>query len=367
MMAIRLWVMGSMLAASLLTWGCSPASPSPAPTTAAPAATEATTPSQATAAPAKAAAPTALPTKAAAYPTKGRAVTILVPYAAGGNVDLSARLVAPAIEKELGTPIEIVNKPGAASQVAATELAKAKPDGHTLMWVSLTALISTYLDPEKQAVYHRKEFIPVAQSHWAPICIAVRPDSQYKTVEDLIAVAKAKPDTVKVGTSGLLGTPHMTIVLLDSASGGRFAPVHFEGGQPAMAALLGGHIDAQFEGSGQFMGPVKSGQLRLLGVFGNQPSAAFPGVPTMESKGYKIYMGLSLGLVAPAGTSAEAVALLSSAIKKATEPKEFATKSLDMGLDTVYLDSDRYAAFWNELEESVARVIKKERGQVREK
>lgn len=372
MKANRLWVMGSMLAAVLMLWGCAPAAPAPTPTKAAPAPTKAAAPAQPTAAPAKAAeptkaaAPTAAPASKVEYPIKGRAIQVLVPYPPGGNVDLSARLVAPGIEKALGTSVEIVNKPGAAAQVATTELVKAKPDGHTLLWVSDTAIMSTYLDPEKQAIYHRKDLVNVAHTHWTPVGIAVKAGGQFKSFDDVIKAAKANPNTIKVGDSGLMGTPHMAMVLLEDAAGVQFAPVHFDGGPPATTALLGGHIDCQAEGTSAFVSAYKSGNLKVVGLFDDKPSKTFPEAELIPSKGYKVLFGLSLGLLAPAGTPKEIVSKLESAIKSAAEPPEFTKKSEELGFDVRYMNSEQYKVLWSDLEKSVANVIKKVRGKVRE-
>jgi len=290
-MAIRLWVLGSLVATVLLLWGCSSPAPAPTPTTAAAAPTKAAAPAQPTAAPTKAAAPT--PTTAAApaastkvdFPAKGRAITIIVPYPAGGNVDLSARLVAPGIEKALGVPVEIVNKAGAAAQLGTTELAKAKPDGYTLEWVSGTAVMSTYLDAEKQSVYHRKDLATVAHTHWTPVGIAVKAGGKYNSFEDVVKAAKANPDAIKVGDSGLMGTPHMAMVLLDNAAGTKFAPVHFDGGPPATTALLGDHIDCQAEGTSAFVSAYKSGNLKVVGLFDDKPSKTYPDAELIPIQG----------------------------------------------------------------------------------
>lgn len=373
-MAKRYWATGFLMAALLMLAACGQPVPAPTPATAAPAPTKAAAaPAQPSAAP-TAAAPA--PTKAAApaassstvdFPAKGRAITIMVPYPAGGNVDLSARLVAPGLEKALGTPVEIVNKPGAAAQVATTELVKAKPDGHTLLWVSGTAIMSTYLDHEKQAIYHRKDLVTVAHTHWTPVGIAVKAGGKYKAFDDVIKAAKANPDTVKVGDSGLMGTPHMAMVLLEGASGAKFAPVHFDGGPPATTALLGDHIDCQAEGTSAFVSAYKGGNLKVVGLFDTNPSKTFPEAELIPSKGYNVLFGLSLGLVAPGGTPKEIVSKLDNAIKSATEPAEFVKKSEELGFDVRYMNSDKYAELWTDLEKGVASVIKSVRGQVREK
>jgi tripartite-type tricarboxylate transporter receptor subunit TctC len=168
----------------------------------------------------------------------GKPITIIVPYAAGGTTDVGARLLAELLEKELSTPVQVVNKPGSASQVGLTELVNAKPDGYTLSYGVLPTIITHYLDPERRAPYTRENFQPVALHHLVPAMLAVRTDSPYKTLNDLIEAAKANPGQIKVSDSGLMANPHLSVLLLERAAGVRFASVHFDGGAPSVTALL---------------------------------------------------------------------------------------------------------------------------------
>jgi len=159
--------MATVVAASIIAVGCAGTPPAPTPTKAAAAAPTTAPAAAPTKAPAAAA--TAAPTKAAAptaaklnFPEKGKTVTIIVPWSAGGSNDVYCRLLAPYLEKEMGTPFQVVNRPEASSQVGMTELAKAKPDGYTLGLNSLQTTISVYLDAERKAAFDRKSFQPVA-------------------------------------------------------------------------------------------------------------------------------------------------------------------------------------------------------------
>lgn len=162
------------------------------------------------------------------YPTKGRAITIIVPFAPGGANDVAARVQAPALEKELGVPVVVVNKPGASTQIGMTQLVQAKPDGHTLGLLTLPGAMLAYLDPARKAIYSRKDFQVVALQSWDPNGIAVKTDSPHKSLKDLVEAAKANPEKIKIGTSGLLSTDHMVLLMLQRIAQVKFAIAHFE-------------------------------------------------------------------------------------------------------------------------------------------
>jgi len=151
---------------------------------------------------------------------KGRAISYIVPFDAGGAADLVARAIAPGIEKELGTPVQIVNKPGAGSQVGVTELARSKPDGYTVGVANIPTTITTYLDSERKAIYKRDSFITVAGYAVDPDVLVVKADSPFKSAKDLIEAARTNPEKIKIASaSGKLSPPHMGILLMEKAAG----------------------------------------------------------------------------------------------------------------------------------------------------
>jgi len=203
---------------------------------------------------------------AADYPIKGRAISIIVPFAPGGANDVAARVQAPVLEKELGVSVVVVNKPGASTQVGMTQLVQAKPDGHTLGLLTLPGAMLAYLDPSRKAIYSRKDFKVVALQSWDPNGLAVKTDSPHKNLKDLVEAARANPEKIKVGTSGLLSTDHMVLLLLQKASDVKFGIVHFDGGSQSITALLGGHLDAVVTTSSTFLPQLKSGNVKMLGI-----------------------------------------------------------------------------------------------------
>jgi tripartite-type tricarboxylate transporter receptor subunit TctC len=291
--------------------------------------------------------------EAAAFPEKGRPITMIVPWSAGGSLDLSARLLASDMEKILGTPVMVVNKPGASGQVGTTQLALAKPDGYTFGVTAIPSTSTIYLDPDRKAVFGRKELAPLARHVSDPIAIAVRADSKYQTLKDLVADAKANPERVKAGSPGILSAMHLGLLLFQKAADLRFAPVQFDGSGQVATALLGGHIDVMFDVIAVNAPNIKAGKVRILGVMDREPSRQFPEVKTLESQGLKVYLSTSRAYSAPGGTPKEIVEILSAAIKKATEGEAHRKRLEELSLTVAYLDAAQFGAYWDELDAQI--------------
>ena len=287
------------------------------------------------------------------YPLKGKTITMIEPHAAGGATDRAARVLAPLMEKELGVPIQIVNKPGAATQVGTAALAASKPDGYTVGYVVLPNAITAYLDPERKATFTRKDFAPIAVHFGQPYLMAVQAESPYKTMKDLVDAAKAKPESIKVGTTGIMGVGHLTILGLEKATGAKYAAVHFDGAGPEAVALLGGHIDVATLGVVEVLPYFKAGKVRVLGIADKRESTYLPGAKTMESQGYKVYFSTIAGIVAPVGTPREIVDVVSAAIKRAMETEEHKKRMEEMACPAIYMAPDEFAATWADAEEQL--------------
>ncbi len=339
--------------------GLSACSPAATPPPAAPAKPAEATKAPAAAAPttAPAAAPAAAPTAAPAanvnFPQKGKAISIIVPYAAGGGTDLSARVLAQQLEKELGTSVNVVNKPGAGGQVGLTELAQSKPDGYTIGSSVLPAVITTYLDPSRKCAFGRNDLQPLALHVADASAVAVKADSPFKTVKDIVDAGKAKPGEIKWGTTGILGNTHLNILQLQKVTGAKFAIVHFDGGNPMKTALLGGHIDAHFGSAGESLPQFKSGEMRFLGIMDKQRSPFYANVPTLEEQGYPLYAAGTRGYVVPAGTPMEIVNILTGAMKRVMESPEHKQKMDELGLTIRYMDPKQYSDYWADFEAQV--------------
>lgn len=346
----RLPLVCVLVLAGLVVAACPQAAAPPAPT-AAPA-KPAAEPTKAPAA-APTAAPVAVPTAAPApaklaYPEKGKSVTFIVPWAAGSPNDVWARLAANYMEIEMGVPIQVVDKPGATSQVGMTELSLAKPDGYTIGVDSLQTTILTYLDPERKAVFTRKNFEPIAVTAMEPFGMITKGGGKYKTLKDLVDAAKANPEKIQVGTNGLMSPSHLSSALLAKAAGVKFAFVHFAGSNQQVAALLGDHIQAGSVMATGLAPQFKSGTLAPLGVFDKSESPAWPGVKTVLSQGWNSVVVRTVGVDAPAGTPKEIVAYLAGILKKVHDNPEYQKKTQEASMITKYMGTAEYAGHWSE-------------------
>lgn len=304
-----------------------------------------------------AAQPTAVPTKTVKFPEKGKTITAIVPFAAGGSTDVGARLIADAMEKELGVPILVVNKPGAATQIGMTALATSKPDGYTISFTSMPSFCNSYLDPESKATYTRKHFELIGRSTAEAIGLSVKSDSPFKDVKDLVQAAKAKPEQIKMGLGGILGVNHMNVLLLEKIAGIKFAPVQFAGGAPVLTAILGGHIDVGTNASAELLSQFKSGALRVLGLFDRAENKFFPAVKTLEAQGYKVALNASGVVAVPGGTPQEIKDVLAQTFKKALDSPDLQAKFAAAGLEIRYLDQAQVTTLWSEIDAEIKPLI----------
>jgi tripartite-type tricarboxylate transporter receptor subunit TctC len=285
-----------------------------------------------------------------AFPALGKPITIIVPYAPGGVTDTGARLMAAGLEKELLSPVVVVNKAGAASQVGLMELLRAKPDGYTLSYVVLPTVITHYAVPGRDVTYSRSSFQPVAMHHYVPQTISVRAGSRYQTLRDLVEAARRNPETISISDSGLMAVPHTQVLMLERAAGVRFISVHFTGGAPSVTALLGGHVDALAGATADALPHKQSGAFRVLAIAAEQPDKSMPDVPTMKSQGYDVAAASWTGIVAPGGTPQSAVDTLTNAMKKVIDSPEHQKKLQELALTPYYLEPAAYTKLWIETE-----------------
>lgn len=284
------------------------------------------------------------------YPEKGRVITMIVPFGAGGATDVQARMMARFLEKTLGTTVQVVNKPGADTQIGLTEFVKARADGYTIITTNLPTTFVSYLDPERRAIYGRKDLTQVANQVVDPQTLTVRADSPYRTLKDLIEAAKAKPGSIQLALAGHYNNDHLATLLFEEMTGARFSYVKFDGNAPAMPALLGGHLDGAPFTVGVWPSSVKSGAVRVLGVMDRQRSKFLPNVPTFEEQGYKFYAGSQRGYSVRTGTPKEIIDKLGAAIKMGMENEEIRQKMEAAWLTQRYMDAAEYTRFWDEQE-----------------
>ncbi len=284
------------------------------------------------------------------FPEKGRAITLINGYPRGGGSDGPHRMLAAIRGKELGTPVQVVNKPGAGGQVGYTELARSRPDGYTIGGLNQPTVITTYLDPSRQAVFSRKSFELLAMQDIDAGIIAVKADSPYKTLKDLIDAAKANPGKIRTTTAGILSDDHIAAMKTERVAGVKLAIVHFDGAAPGRTAVVGGHVEAYYGNVTDIQPVATSGQLRILAVMDPQRSKFFPEVKTAEEQGYKIYSGVHRGVAMPAGAPKEVRDVLSEVLRKSITSDEYRTRMEKLWCLPLYMDPPTYAKFWTDYE-----------------
>lgn len=295
-------------------------------------------------------------TSLAAYPEKP--ITMIVAYSAGGSTDILARITAKYLEAELKQPFVVVNKAGASGSVGFTALAKAAPDGYTIGLINLSGVIINPITQPKVVRYRITDFAGIANVVTDPGIFCVAANSDIKSLNDLIAKAKANPGKIAISHEGVGAGDHLGVAEFMKKAGVELNPIAFSGDAPAKAALLGGHIDALAVNVSEVAEMIKAGQLRGLAVQSSKRSAEVPDVPTFTECGYPSIMQgtASRGFAMPAAVPADVQEILVNAMKKIAAMPEYQAelKNLNMPMDfipgaeftQVLLDQDKQ---WSEL------------------
>jgi tripartite-type tricarboxylate transporter receptor subunit TctC len=260
-------------------------------------------------------------------------------------VDLAFRLVARELEKFLGQPVVVLNRPGGGGSIAVAALASAKPDGYTIGHVpGQTIFVMPYL--EKLQYNPAKDLAFIAQFAEANFALVVRRDSPIASVKDLVAAARRNPDKLTYGTNAATGVANLVVEQIGKRENVRFTNVPFKGSPEAQAALLGEHIAFA---AGEFNASmIDNGQFRILALFGDKPRAAFPQVPTLKEVGYDIPSPVFQVLAGPKGMPEAIVRKIDEAVAKAVRDPRFLKGAQELRIPVVYRDH-------RELSEYVAR------------
>lgn len=279
-----------------------------------------------------------------------RPITLMIAYPAGGSTDTGARIVAAIAEKILGQSIIVVNKGGAGGQVGWTEMSRKKPDGYFIGYINLPALNTVIADKARQAIFDEKSFTPIINQVLDPGVIWVAANSPYKTAKEVFAAAKAKPNTVRAATTGILSDDHLAILMTEEAvSGVHFRLVHLVGGAAQLKETLAGNIDVSFDNVGSIVKQVKAGQVRALAVMDGERSKFLPDVPTMKELGYPTVISNSTrGIAGPKGMDPKIVKKLQDAFKKAMADPEHVKKMEDVGLALKVMVGEEYQKYYDD-------------------
>ena len=258
----------------------------------------------------------ALPAFAQQYPS--RPVRILVGFAPGGGVDISARLMASKLSEYLNQQFVVENKPGAGTNIAAAEAAKAAPDGYTLFMNSPAVAINPSL--YAKAPYKLSDFTGVSIFSATTNLLLVPAAFEAKSVQDLVRIAKAKPGSLNYSSAGQGTTQHLAAELFKLRTGTRIVHIPYKGSGPSMTALLASEVQLSFINPVAALGHIKSGKLRALAVTDDRRTEVLPDVPTMKEAGVEgVEVSLWYGLLAPAATPKDVIEKLGAAVKRATQ------------------------------------------------
>jgi tripartite-type tricarboxylate transporter receptor subunit TctC len=284
----------------------------------------------------------AAPAQAQQWPQ--RPVRVIVPFPAGGLTDGIARLLSRRLSERFGQTFVVENMGGAAGAIAASTVARAPPDGYTLLVASLTqigvvpALENVSYDPVR-------DFAPISSIASAPFVLMVRPDFPARTLNELVDYIRSRPGRITYASAGVGSVAHLSMALLLQRAGGEMIHVPYKGGAPAIVDLIAGHVATYFGNRTDAVPHFKAGTIRLLAVSDESRSAQFPDVPTVAESGYPGFRTITWnGLMAPARTPDAVIDRLAGEVQRAVKDKAFLESLANFGVDPVGDGPKEFAA-----------------------
>src|SRR5438477_9839998 len=254
------------------------------------------------------------------YPSKP--ITMVLPFPPGGVAEIVGRPLASIMEKSLKQPIVLINRPGAGGAVGMASVAKGPADGYTiLMGLSSISIfpVSERING-KQPPYELKDFAPIALVTADPTVLVVRADGPYKTVKDFVDAAKANPGKINYSSSGVYGTLHVAMEIVANAAGIKVVHIPYQGGVPAVTALLAGQVEASPQGPAAAIGQIRAGKMRALASWGTERLKLLPDIPTFKELGYDAEFYIWTGGFARAATPTAVIQRLIAAVQDAAAP-----------------------------------------------
>jgi tripartite-type tricarboxylate transporter receptor subunit TctC len=301
-----------------------------------------------------------LSTSVLAQPFPSKVVKIVVAYAPGGATDVVTRAVAQRLSPMWGQPVVIENKPGANTNIATADVAKAPADGYTLLSTAESTFAVNPYVYAKLPYDPVKDYVPVSGLGIIQQVLAVHPGLPYNTVGELIAAAKAQPGKLNYAAFGPGSSPHLNMEMLLHMAGAQMTPVHYKGGGPALTDVIGGHVSMIILSTTLTAKPYRAGQLKILGVGSPNRLAVFPEVPTIAESGLPGYEAVSwFGLFAPAGTPREVVSRINTDVQRVLADADFREKFLAPNyFEPVTGTPEQFAAYVKREADKWAQVIK---------
>ena len=301
------------------------------------------------------------PAMAQAEKFPSKPVTMIVPFPPGGVADIVGRPMAEAMGRILGQPVVVENKAGAGGAVGMAQVARAKPDGYTV----LMALVSISTIPVadevlgRPAAFSLQQLTPIARITADPTVLAVRADAPYKTFAEFERYVKANQGKLNYGSSGTYGTMHVPMEMLKLERDLKITHVPYKGAGPAVLGVLGGEIDLVATGPASVLSHVKAGKIRVLAHWGKEPLKSMPEVPSLEQLGVPVQFSQWSGIFVPSGTPAPVIEQLRLAAKQAAGDPKVQAAINAAGSPIQYLDAPEFAQFWAKDSKSLAEVVRR--------
>ncbi|MEI7569093.1 MAG: tripartite tricarboxylate transporter substrate binding protein [Alcaligenaceae bacterium] len=295
-------------------------------------------------------------TQAQTWPT--RSIRLMIPFAPGGGTDILARVIAPKLSEVLGQQVVVENKPGASSIIGSQIVVQAAPDGYTVMMVDSSIYVNPGLRTELP--YNTmKDLTPLVHMAVAPVILVVHPSVQAQTLAELIALGKAKPESLLYGSGGNGSSPHMAGELFNIASGVAITHVPYKGTGEALSAVLAGQVPLTYSGISSVRQAVEAGRLRALALTGAQRNAALPNVPTFVESGLpSVDCSSHWGMLGPAGMAPEVVAKFNTAVNQVLADVAIKERIAALGYDVAGGPPEAYTKLLNTEIEKWRQVIK---------
>ncbi|WP_218314173.1 tripartite tricarboxylate transporter substrate binding protein [Halomonas sp. 18071143] len=292
-------------------------------------------------------------TSAAAADYPERPISTLISFGAGGNTDVGARILFPAVERELGVPLNIINRPGGGGWVGWTQLLNSPSDGYTLGYINTPNLITGYLDPQYRRNVDLADFEPIANHVTDYGVISINKDEKrFSDIDELVAYAQA--NVLTASTTGANGDDHIAMLKMNHQYNTQFVPVHTTGTAEQRAAIQGGHVDVNFSNVGDTNMAHRNGDLNIIAIMAPERSSFIPDVPTLEELGYSGVISWSArGIAAPKGIDPAQRELLEAAFVRGMQDPEHMARMEEMGLMVDIRTGDAYREMLEEEEESV--------------